>query len=188
MELLLAITLFSIIAIAIYSSLATGIKIQKRGSSLGGEYNDLRLAFYRVAQDLHNAVYTNNVYLSAESQKLCFFSIQPIPSGGKEIYKITYTWEREKDYFVLLRLKETYIESLQETHSRGDELLTKISQINFDYGYLKKGMAGKEDFYWKENWKEEAMPKLVRLKIEIKNEKFNKVIFCPAGKLGEMKE
>lgn len=188
MELLLAITLFSIIAVAIYSSLAAGIKIQKRGSYLGGEYHDLRLAFYRIAQDLRTAIPINNIYLAEESEKLCFFSIMPTLSGGREIYKITYTWKQEKDYLILSRLKETYIDSLQEVHAKSDKLLDKITQLTFDYGYIKKAMSGKEDFYWKQNWKEEAMPKLVRIKLKTKTEKFDKVIYCPAGKLVEMKK
>lgn len=188
MELLLAITLFSIIAVAIYSSLAIGIKVHRRGSCIGGEYGDLRLAFNRISQDLRTAVHMNNIYLVEESQKIYFFSIQPTSGGIKELYEITYTWEREKDYFAFLRLKEAYIDSLQDTHPKGDELLDKISQLSFDYGYLKKGMSREEEFQWKEDWKDEAMPKMVRLRLEYGGEKFCKVIYCPAGKMGEVKE
>lgn len=188
MELLLAITLFSIIAVAIYSSLAVGIKVHRRGSRIGGGYGDLRLFFNRISQDLRTAVHINNIYLVEESQKIYFFSIQSTSGGIKELYKITYTWEMEKDYFALLRLKETYIDSLQDTHPKGDEILDRISQLSFDYGYLKKGMSGEEEFQWKEDWKQEAMPKMVRLGLEYGGEKFSKIIYCPSGKMGEVKE
>lgn len=188
LELLVAITLFSIIAVAIYSSLAAGIRVHRKGSNIGGEYNDLRLAFYIIAQDLRTAIHINDVYLVEESQLVYFYSIQPRQDGTSELFKITYTWEREKDYFALLRLKETYIDSLQGTHAKGDELLDGISQLSFDYGYVKKARKGEEDFLWKEGWKEESMPKLVRFRIEKKDEKFNEVIYCPGGKMGELKE
>lgn len=188
MELLLAITLFSVIAVAIYSSLAAGIKVQKKSSYLNAEYNDFRLAFYRIALDLRNAVHINDIYLVEESRRLYFYSIQPSLGGAGEIFKITYTWESEKDYLILSRLKEKYADSLRDAHEKGDKILSKIAKIDFDYGYFKKTSPGKEDFYWRGDWKEESMPKLVRLKIRTKNEELNKVIFCPAGKLGEIKE
>lgn len=188
MELLLAITLFSIIAVAIYSALAVGIKVHKRGSSIGGDYNDLALAFSVAARDLRTAIHINNIYLVEESQMLYFFSVQPAQDGTRELYKITYTWEKEKDYYALLRLRETFIDSQQTVHPKGDELLDGISRIVFDYGYLKKGRRGDEELQWKGDWKEEAMPKLVRFQTEKEGEKFNKLIYCPAGKMGEVKE
>lgn len=188
MELLLAITLFSIIAVAIYSSLAVGIKAQKRGCVIGGEYSDLRLTFYLTSQDLHNAIHANEIYLVSEAQKIYFYSVLPAQDGTRELYKITYTWEREGSYFNLLRLKENYIDSCQEIHEKGDEILDKVSKLEFSYGYVKKEISGEEEFSWKEEWKQESMPKLVQLKIEKNGEKFNKIIYCPAGRMGELKQ
>lgn len=188
MELLLAITLFAIIAVAIYSSMAMGVKLHRRGENLAGKYNDLRFAFNRIAQDLRTAIKINEVYMVCESQRIYFYSIQPAPGGQKEINKITYTWARPNDFFVLTRLKEKYIDSVQDEHTAGDELLTGISQIDFSYGYLKAGLSGAKEFKWKGEWKNEALPKLVRLKVKSKGEEFNKLIYCPAGKMGDFKE
>lgn len=188
MELLLATTLFAITAVAIYSSLAVGIKVYKRGSNISGEYSDLGLAFHRIAQDLRTVIHINDVYLVEELQKIYFFSIQPTTSGARELYKITYTWERERDYFALLRLKETYIDSLQDEHQKGDRLLDNVKRLSFDYGYLKKGISGEKEFQWKEDWNQKALPRMVRLKIEKDGEKFSKVIYCPSGKMGEVRE
>lgn len=187
MELLLAITLFSIIAIAIYSSLAAGIKVHKRGSTIGGEYGDLRIAFDRIGQDLRTAVHVNDIFCVEESQKIYFLSAQVTASGTYELYKISYSWEKEKNYFTLLRLKETYIDSLQNEHAKPDKVLDNIKKIDFTYGYVKKGLRGEQEFQWREELEEKALPRLVRLNIEINNEKFNKVIYCPSGKMGELK-
>lgn len=188
MELLLAIALFSIIATAIYSSMATGIRVHEKGATLGGEYNDIQLFFHRIAQDLSTAVGINEEYLIEDSQKICFFSSQPMAGGGREIYKTTYNWEREKDYFKVNRLKETYIDSLQETHGEGEEILDKVSKLDFSYGYRKETIMGEEAFLWKSDWGEKALPKMVRIKLEIPKGDFQKIIYCPGGKLGEIKE
>lgn len=187
LELLLATTLFCIIAVAIYSSLAVGIKAHKRGESLSGNYNDIRFALYRINQDLRSAIAVNNIYFVSESQKIYFYSAQSAPGGAKDLYKITYSWDKEKDYFVLLRLKETYIDSLQNERQKGDVMLDYISRLSFDYGYLKKVMSGEQEFKWKSDWKQESMPKLVRLQLNVKGEAFEDVVYCPAGKMGELK-
>lgn len=187
-ELLLAIALFCVVAVAIYSSLAIGIKVHTRGGQIGGECSDLDIAFYRIAQDLRTAVHINNIYLVKESQNLYFYSVQPTPGGTRQLYKITYTWEKEKDYYTLLRVKETYVDSVQEEHPKGDRLLDGIKNLGFDFGYIKKGIRGEEELQWRDKWEDEAMPKLVRLKVEVDKRKFCKIIYCPAGKMGEVKE
>ena len=188
MELLLAITLFSIIAVAMYSSLATGIRVHEKGVTIGGEYTDIQLLFHRIAQDLRTAVSINNVYLVEESEKIYFFSSQPMTGGGREIYKITYTWERVGDYFKLSYLRETYIDSLQDTHNPKEEFLDKILKLDFSYGYLKKTIMEEETFLWKDTWAEASFPKMVKFRVEIPKGNFQEIIYCPSGKLGEIKE
>ena len=188
MELLLAIALFSIIAVALYSSLAAGIRVHEKGATVGGEYADLQILFNCIAQDLRSALSINEEYLKEESQKLHFFSSQPSEGGGSEIYKITYTWEREGKYSKLFRLKETYIDSQQDTHNEGEEILDKMLKLNFSYGYTKKNIMGEETFSWNDAWKEEALPKMVRFRVEIPKGSFQRIICCPAGKMGEIKE
>lgn len=188
MELLLAMTLFSIIAVAIYSSIAVGIKAHKKGEALAGRYNDLRFAFNTIGQDMRTAVNMSGVYLVTEPQKLSFHSIQNAKGNVKEICKITYLWGKEKDYYKLYRLKEGYIDSLQGSRPKGDAILDGIKELGFSYGYQKKTTSGEKEFKWKEEWKAEYLPRLVKLRLKIRDEVFNKYIFCPAGKMGEIKE
>ena len=187
-ELLLAVTLFSIIAVALYSSLATGIKIHEKGMVLGSDYGDMQIVLDRISRDLRMAISINEVYLKGESQTLDFFSCQPYLAGGTNLYKITYSWKREGNYYSLYRLKETYIDGLQERHAAGEDILDGIKSIKFSYGYFKKSIGDTEEFVWKDDWKEEKMPRMVKLELETKYDKFVKVIDCPRGEVGEMKE
>lgn len=188
MELLLSITLFSVIAVTMYSALATGLKIHKKGVTIGGEYNDIRLIFNRITQDLRMAIGLNEVYLEKESQGISFFSCQLRQGGGTEIYKITYKWNKVKGGYILYRIKETYADSLQDTYIRGDELLSNIEELKFNYGYSKKNVMGEDTFFWKSEWEEEALPKMVKFEVKISDVTFEEMIFCPAGKIGEVKE
>lgn len=188
MELLLAITLFSIIAVGIYSSLATGINIHKRAGTLGGEYRDLGLMFHYLAKDLRSAIAMNDICLVEESQQLYFYSTQYQPGGGWGLFKITYNWERGRDYWTVYRLKETYQDSLQKDSAKGEEILSEISELDFLYGYLKSAEMQETVFEWKDSWEEKAFPRMVCVKLRSGEETWQKVIYCPAGKLVEMKE
>lgn len=183
MELLLAITLFTIVAVALYSSLAAGIKVYRRGSSIGGEYSDLSLAFDLLGEDFRTALKIDDQYLELESQKISFYTTRQ-----GQIYKLTYSWGKNGQNLGLKRRQETYIESLREEHQPGRDLLEDITEIDFDFGYFKKEMSGERSFRWQDKWDEEAMPKMVRIKIGLKSGQYDRIIYCPAGKMGELKE
>jgi len=187
MELLLAITLFCIIAVAVYSSLAVGIKVYKHGE-IGGKYNDICMSLDIVARDIRNAVSFNGLYLTADSEKISFYSILPDKNEGRNICKITYSWKEEDGKYLLTRLRETYAEGLQEAHSDAEGLLSGIDKLAINYAFVKKKLSGESEIQWKDEWKESSFPKLLRLKMTIGTEKIEKVIFCPAGKMAELKE
>jgi len=188
LELLFAISLFCIIAVAIYSSMAVGLKVHKKGSSLTGKYNDVSFAFERIGQDLRAAVAINNMYLSGSEQTMNFYSIQNVSGGQKELSKITYSLEKEKNEYDFFRLMESYPESCQSSHLKGDILLSELVDFSFNYGFLKKQASGEEILQWKTEWKEEGVPQIVRIRFAIKGEKFECVVYCPAGKMGQEKQ
>ncbi len=187
-ELLLAITLFSIIVVGIYSSLATGLRIHKRAGSLGGEYRDLGLMFHHLAKDLRSAVAMNGIYLVEESQGLYFYSQQYQPGGSWGLFKITYSWDRAADYWTVYRLKETYLDSLQKEHGKGEEILSEINQLDFLYGYVKATDMQESEFEWKDSWEEKAFPRMVCVKARAGEESLQKVIYYPAGIIAEVKD
>jgi len=188
-ELLLAIILLSIISVALYSSLDTGIKIHRKGVGLGSEYYDTQLFFYRIARDLRTAAAMDNIYLVEESERMYFFSCQPMPGGGSQIYKITYNWMKERgDYFKLFRLKEDYADSLQANNKQGEEFLDKVLKLDFSYGYSQKTEMQTESFLWKDEWKEKAFPQMIRIRIKLPKGNFQRIVYCPTGKLAEIKE
>jgi prepilin-type N-terminal cleavage/methylation domain-containing protein len=188
LELLLAISLFCIISVAIYSSMAVGIKIHKRGGNLTGKYNDVSFAFERIGQDLRSAISINNIYFSGSEQDMSFYAIQAISGGQKELSKITYLLEKEKSCYDFLRLRESYPDSLQASHAKGDVLLDSVSELNFNYGFFKKQASGDQILQWKSEWKDEGVPRMVRIRFSIKGESFEDIVYCPAGKMAQEKQ
>ena len=188
MELMMAIILFSILAVAIYSSLAVGIKAQRRGSFIGEEYGDMSLTMDKLSKDLRTAVKINDEKLKSEDSRMYFYSIQQLSGRPPQIYKITYSWQRDEDKYTLKRLQQSYIESISGGGKAGDELLNNIEEIDFDFGYLKKDISGEEVMVWKEEWIAEDMPELVRVDIEMNEQEFSRIIFCPAGRMGIITE
>jgi prepilin-type N-terminal cleavage/methylation domain-containing protein len=188
LELLLGISLFCIVAVAIYSSMAIGIKVHKKGGLLTGKYNDVSFAFTIIEKDLRSAMCINNVYFSGSSENMSFYSVQKYSGINEELCKITFSTERERDFMVLRRLIESYQESLQSQHIKGDILINDLSACSLDYGYMKREVSGEQSLLWKKEWKGESVPRYVRINFDIKGEKFTDVVFCSAGKFGEEKE
>lgn len=188
LELLLAISLFSIIIIGVYSSLTVGIKAHERGKVLGGEYSDLGLLFQFMEKDLRSAIAMNNIYLVQESQRLYFYASEPETDGGRGLFKITYYWNKEDGVLVLYRLKQNYIDSLQNSDVKGEEIFDSISQIGFQYGYWKGEDEEELEFVWKSGWEEEGLPKMVLLSLMVDESVFEKYIYCPAGSIAKLEE
>ena len=56
LELLLAVTIFSIIAVALYSSFHAGLRILRRAQDVMEFHQDLRLAMGELSLDLRNSL------------------------------------------------------------------------------------------------------------------------------------
>ena len=187
-ELLLAITVFSIVIVGIYSSLALGIKVHRRSAVMGGDYTDMGLVYDVMTRDLRSIVAISGVYMQCESDNIYFYSAQPNYSGSRDLNKITYSWKGSRNEVSFFRLKESYIDSMQKEYKESEEILSGMLTFNFKYGYYKEVGVDERELVWKNDWKEESIPKMVKIEMSKNDEYFEKVIVCPTGNLLELKE
>ncbi len=103
-ELIIALTIFSIIGLAIYSTFSSGLNIWRRGEDVSRLQQEGRWALDRIAKELRNAViynygpaYPDAVLFLGEKDKMSFLSLVYNSSASQsEIKKITYYLETPK--------------------------------------------------------------------------------------------
>jgi len=190
-ELLIAFTIFSIIASSIYYTLHSGMKFYSKGNSLIKNNQQLRIFFDTLTADLRNAV-DYHPYIEAEwsNNSITFSSIINIFNKGsfnRELVKLSYFLEQGK----LVRRCATSREGLQQEKAKGQPLLEEVKSLNFEYCYQAEGLGG---WQWIDQWQsgenDPLMPKGIRVKLTLKqqgqqsSESFIKTVFIPLGKLG----
>ncbi len=198
-ELLIAVSIFAVVAIALYSTFFAGIMVWKRSGEGGGLYQDVKFTFDYINRDLKNAVtYTTDeesaLVFSGTASEVSFVTLEPsfLENGmaGRELISVSYGLEEEEGQ---LTRRAAGISLGLDTEKAEKEILLKgVEDFKFEYCYD----SGDEDepYLWKEEWEHEGMkvPRGIRLSFLIKSEKggkgaseFSKIIFVPTGVLGE---
>ena len=186
-ELLIAVTIFSIIAVSVYSVFNAGIRVWLKTNPIVEDNQAMRILFNTASLDLKNAVaYTNiGTNFKGEPKKISFMTLIDV-AGDKiplhtELARVVYCFD--KDTKAIKRLVAAKDEGLDETKAKAQEFLrdAKEEDLGFEYCY-KEPYSGTEFTYkWKDTWQDEAkIPRGIRIKLG----DFRKVIFIPTGELG----
>jgi type II secretion system protein J len=213
LELLLAVTIFSIVAVALYASFNAGIRILRRSEEVMSYHQDLRIVMDELSLDLHNSLLAE---IYSETEKFETAGAE----GGEEEHVYFFTGERKTFSFVTLR--DTYTEkglernicnvtySLKGGESGGlvrslqyqstgfasndsgeDTLLTGIEDLEVTYSYAAEDED--EPPVWLDYWdQEEKIPLGVKVKFKLKGlgrmREFAKTVYIDVGALGTLEE
>lgn len=199
-ELLIAISIFAVVAVALYSTFFAGISIWRRSSAGGDIYQEVKFTLDDITKDLRNIVYCTkdeeSMYaFSGGAQEITFFTLEaPFVREGeprKELVKVVYKYDQEKDELIRMRAEKSTGFDVEK--SEREALLKNMKELKFEYSYF----SGDEDepYLWQEEWEDDEarIPRGVRLTFRVKTEKeaepleFTKTIFVPIGVLGEKK-
>lgn len=193
-ELMLASSIFIVIAVAVYSTFGMGISAWKKSQNAQNLFQDIRLSLDKMAQDLENAVlYSQEAGFSnftGEKNKISFYSLGEVFSSlppYSELRKITYSLNAA----ALQRLEQAYPECLQEEEQQlSEEIANQISNLNFSYCYNDK--ETQPPYKWKDTWNSlQAIPQAVKIELELDIDEavaFTKYVFIPTGEKGEESE
>src|SRR3972149_5589222 len=97
-ELLIALSIFAVVAVTLYSTFFAGISVWKRSGDSSGIYQDIRIVFDDMARDLKNMIYFTKEKESAYAftgmpQQIAFMTLAEYASekmtAGKELVKIS---------------------------------------------------------------------------------------------------
>ena len=169
-ELLIAITIITLIVLSLYSAFSTGILAYKKMDSAFESFQEARIILNRLEADLKNsfAYSKESSSFKGNSQTLDFFNVSQI-------------YNKDKQYSDICRIKyELFGSSLKRTAFTGLTALTEdenvkpqdfsnsIKNINFEYAYINEGE--KKDIIWQNAWPQKdeqakQLPLAVRVKL-----------------------
>lgn len=196
-ELLLALTIFAIVAVAIYAVFSTGIISWRKGESAISLFREIRLGFDMISREIRNQTSYNGSKLIGQADELYFTSLIPFPEEGKREYyrlaRIRYFLEDEGEDKVTLWREREWTPSL-EGAMEGTEGSSEIDKMrlfqhikSFDFQYGRKEMEEEKIILnWQTDWedKEKALLAIkinLELKINGESKNLNKVIYLPQG-------
>jgi type II secretion system protein J len=188
-ELIIAVSIFAVVAVAIYSTFGSGISAWKKAQAAQKLYQEIRLGLGKMTLDLENAAFYSQKdgFANFEGKKdmLSFYSLvenlQAEPAH-RALHKITYSLE-EPD---LKRLEQSFAQSVQEAPEGEPEVLASgIKRLNLLYCYQQEG---EPPYKWKDSWNDlQAIPQGIKIELVLSESDdlvFTKFVFIPTGVKG----
>lgn len=171
-ELLVVVTIFSILSLAVYATFSSGMRMWARiqESTFAQRIAILRLE--KISQDLRQSLDFSKIgFTATEAGEISF----PILSTNNEISRVTY-FLKDK---VLFRKLERFKDILEEkAEAEEKKLLFEVEDLKFSFGYQKEGK-----YVWKTTWdsKEEGLPITVKIELKVKDADFTKTVTIPVS-------
>jgi prepilin-type N-terminal cleavage/methylation domain-containing protein len=155
-EMLLAVSIFSTIAAAVYLSFSTGLEAQSRIRTASDELQRARFALDLIAGDLGTPERIGAGTLVGREDALRVGVVQSLPGGGRG-ESVQYLVVTEDDAPPALVRRVTFGDDvLQES-----PLLSGVELFEISYFVSEKGGAG----VWRSDWAGGGLPYAVRVRL-----------------------
>ena len=169
-EVLIAATIFAIIAAALMSSFTVGVKIWSRAEKSDIAASDLALDLEIVARDLRQSVYIEQIGFEGDGNQVSFLSfIAQVP------YKVTYKFDSSRKLLMRKQeeLESAFSEDAQKKYS--EKSIAELDDFQLSYFYFDKE---EQEYLWKDKWeKPEKVFSAIKITAKLKNEELSKTIF-----------
>ena len=168
-EVLIVISIISLLGMTLYAALANGLRVYKRAQEIRLE-QDVALFFDKITRDLKNTYSYSKINFEGTLDRLAFPTIVHtladsqlnLPEGtyvdqmGKGEYYFDYT-ER-----ALYRHQANYSEAIAEQYGKAQIVVQSLKAVRFHYHYLKDNKEFINDH-------SEGLPLGVEVELEISN-------------------
>lgn len=173
-EMVVATTIFSIVAVAIGASIVSGLRIWDNIKNVDFARANFLLDLDRIAGDLYGAVDVPVIGFEGKDVELSFPAI-----SGDSLIKASYVYDRDKK--ILMKRETGYKEILSEKKEKAyteKEVLAPESCDFAYYGFNDNENAGEWTALWT---KEDGVFKAVKITVKFKGEEFVKTVFVPVS-------
>jgi type II secretion system protein J len=204
-ELIIAVTIFSVIAVSVYSVFSSGVRLWSRTNPLIQANQSTRYFFNTLSTDLKNSVSYNAISpvyktfgssdgaesanFEGEEQKISFMTLVDVSGTGAlphtELARVIYSFDRPNK--TVKRAVAMKAEGLSESRAKAAEILNDIDDENFGFEYCYRLGASPTDYdyEWKDTWSDEDRDKgKIPRGVRVKAGTYSKTIFIPTGRLG----
>ncbi len=173
-EIIVAVTIFSIIALGIGSSFVSGLKIWDRARNTDLTRVDFLLTFEKVSRDIRQSV---NVPLIGFEGTTSEFSFPVLADDS--IVKVTYRFDPSEKTLIRRRALLKDVADKCEEGSFEEKDMLVLEELAFSYFYYD---SDKKVYKWSEQdgWiKSQGIPIAVKLRGKFKDAEFTKTTFIP---------
>lgn len=181
-ELVVSLTIFSVISLPIYSSFAGGISVWRKAREFSSVYQTARLLLDHMAMELKNAVKVSGTEFNGGPRSISFITLRQGSYGASvrrdtQIAKVTFEVRRDPSAsgYALFRRQASNFKV------RGEAELMVGSLASLDFQYTYKNSVG-EIQPWAKVWKmNDELPLGVKITLNIGGTQFTKMVFIPHG-------
>lgn len=182
-ELLLAMLIFSIVAVSIYLSFNVGIRAWRKGEESYRARQGVRYLLGNISRELRNAVNSKDIVFSGQADSVSFCKA----SNG--LFKVSYEFMGEEG--AVDRVLWTYKEQAAGLPGMRSRLASEVTDLKLQYSYKNEGKIE-----WYDTWEEtkNVVPFAVKLSLAYKPggaaepEVVSQTVIIPTGTLKEKGE
>ena len=170
-ELLLVVTLFAILSLAVYATFASGMRLWRRIQDTSLAQRKVSLGLEKFSLELRQALDFPKIDFSGKNNEVSFPLL-----WEEDIFRITYFLEQKS----LFRKEENFKDILEENEeSKIKSIVSDIEDLKFSFAYQEEG---KKEYFWKDtrNKEEESLPTMVKIELKTKDANFTKTVTIPA--------
>ncbi|MCK9614255.1 MAG: prepilin-type N-terminal cleavage/methylation domain-containing protein [Candidatus Omnitrophica bacterium] len=169
-ELLIAVTIITLVILSVYSAFNTGILAYKKIDSVFDTYQEARIILNRIEADLRNSF--------AYSEESSFFKGS---SSTLDFFNISEIYDKDKQYSDLCRIKY-YLEGstlkrrtynglaamTDDENIEAQDFSSSVKNIDFEYAYLSDD--DRANIVWQNVWPQkdeqaQGLPLAVKIKL-----------------------
>ncbi len=175
-ELLIAVSIFSVVSIAIYSTFSSGASVLRRVQNIDLAQQRILLKTERFSRELRELPGCRKQLFLGDKTKISF------PGNSDYIpCRITYYFDDASFCFMRVADKLSQIITPEgkveaQFKSKPVVFLSKVKEIKFSYLILD---AVKNEYKWIDQWRQDYLPVAVKLTVTSQTQEYVSTVFLP---------
>lgn len=177
-ELLIAVSIFSAISLAIFSTFSSGASILRRVKDINFPRQRILLKAQRLARELREQPNYKKKLFQGSNDKVSF-------AGSQDYFPSRITYYFDSSRSSLMRCADRLDTIITAENTIDPELkaspevfISQVKELKFYYFYLD---LLKNQYSWTEEWPHDYLPIAVRFTIITENQNYDSTVFLPTA-------
>lgn len=185
-EILVAITIFSIVALSVAAVFRSGLRTWSAGNEWSEENQNARNFFRVLSRELQNSVNQSpEMPFEGQAHEISFMTLldarDPKEGVVRSLARVVYRYDAKER--VIERLVAGKEEGFDARRAKAVPVAERIGALDLTYAF--KPVYENENLRWKNEW---SSLKEIPLGVRIRLDDFHTAVFVPTGRLGDENE